>query len=76
MLYNLAVSLSTLELLEEQKYDQFCHLILASKASDPSSSFFEGHGGLLRRCRPLISELQPIFILYRIQKIQCMVVQQ
>lgn len=32
---NLAVSLSSLELLEEKRYDQFYQLILATKTSDP-----------------------------------------
>lgn len=35
----LTVSLLTSELLEVQKYDQFCQLVLANKDSDANSGF-------------------------------------
>lgn len=44
---NSVVSLSTLELVEEQEYDQFCRLILHTRASDSSSEFNEGVDGIL-----------------------------
>lgn len=40
-LKDLDVLLSILELLEEQKHDQFCQPFLASKISDPNPSFIE-----------------------------------
>lgn len=46
---DLPVPLSTFALLVVQKYDQFCHLILATKASDNESRFNEGDDGLLQR---------------------------
>lgn len=38
-LNELAGSLSTLKLLEEQNYDYVCHIILSSKARDHNSGF-------------------------------------
>lgn len=35
------VSLSTLELLDEPKYDQFCQLFLATEVNDRDTGFFE-----------------------------------
>lgn len=46
VLDDLNVSLSTLALLEAQKYYKFCHIILASKAGGPSSGCNEGDDGL------------------------------
>lgn len=48
MLDDLGVPLSTLELMEEQNYDQVCLLILVTKASDTSLGFNEVDDGLLR----------------------------
>lgn len=55
---DLAVLLSTLKLWEMLKYDIFCQLILASKASYPSSDFYEGDDGHLHRRNPWIPGLQ------------------
>lgn len=57
-LNDLAISLSILELLEEQKCDQFRRLILATNASDPSSEISESDNGLLPRRHSPIIELQ------------------
>lgn len=51
-----------LELLEEQKYDNFCYLSLTTKASDHISSFYDGEDRRSRRQHSLISELQQIVI--------------
>lgn len=56
----LVVTLSTLQLLEVQKYDQFFKPILTSKVSAPSSGFYEGDGRLLSRRYLLI--LRPLEI--------------
>lgn len=49
---DLAFSLSKLEFFKEQRYDQFCQLILASKTSDLYSVFYEGANRLLHRQLP------------------------
>lgn len=59
---DLAVPLSKLELLEEQKYNQFRQVILATKASDLTSSFFEANNALFRCQHPPISGIQVNFI--------------
>lgn len=56
----LAVPLSTLELLQKQKYYQFCQFILAIKDNDSNSGFYEGEDELFRRRHPSILELQQI----------------
>lgn len=47
--------LSTPDLLNERKHDQFCEPILVTKASDPNSKIYEGDGGLLRHRHPSTS---------------------
>lgn len=59
---NLAVLLFTLELLEMQKYDQFCPLILCTNASDSNSGFYAEEDALLRRRHTMIPRFQQIFI--------------
>lgn len=48
-LIKLAASLSTLELLELQKYDKFCSAHSGTQACVPNPSIYERSNGLMRR---------------------------
>lgn len=50
----LAFPLSKLQLFEERKCYRFCHFILATKISNPSSGFYVWDHALLRRRQPSI----------------------
>lgn len=55
-----ASSFSTLEFLEEPKYDTFCLFILATKSSNSSSGFYAGKERLLCRRHLILRRLQLI----------------
>lgn len=57
-----AVPLSTIKLMEDQKFDYFRQLFLAFKASDPNSDSYEDNSERLLRRYPSLSELQKIVI--------------
>lgn len=63
----LAVLLSPMKLLNEQKCGQFFHLVLGTKASDCCSGFNEGDDELLHRQYPAITGRQKIVIAQNIQ---------
>lgn len=73
-LQNFGVLLFQLELYEEQKYDQFCQHILATKASDPSISFYKSDDGPLLSQYLFIPRQQQMIMTHKFQKIMWMMV--
>lgn len=66
-LNNLVLLLSTLKLLEEQKYDECSLLMLVTKPRDLISDFYKGDDGRLRRRHPSIYELRQIIVPHSLQ---------